>query len=285
MEAYAGFEPRVGEIRALRTFRIGPGGVLFPLFSDTPWADGTNTARCLMAPADDPAESGTGIARPNRTAPAASTPMPSAAGAANTRNARHVLAVVACWGRIIAGTRGIRAEHGRIEAIWMSETVPCDLAAMVAASYPSATTYGDVENMLSAHSPTVLDCYEPEMSRQHTKQFAVRLTAALGVVISLLPTHWLGGYNSARAIWAGELSVVFVAMALAWPRHSDVASKLRVLMLIAMAIWVAAPLGGAAATYLLRVPLILIGALALLDRRLGARAAGRFPAQIGTSGD
>ena len=284
MEAYAGFEPRVGEIRALRTFRIGAGGVLFPLFSDTPWADGQNTAQCLMAPADNPADPSTGHRAPEPDCACGLYAYANAAAAEHPQ-ARHVLAVVACWGRIIAGTRGIRAEHARLEAIWMSEAVPCDLAAMVATSYPSATTYGDVENMLSAHSPTVLDCYEPEMSRQHTKQFAVRLTAALGVVISLLPTHWLGGYNSARAIWAGELSVVFVAMALAWPRHSDVASKLRVLMLIAMAIWVAAPLGGAAATYLLRVPLILIGALALLDRRLGARAAGRFPAQIGTSGD
>ncbi len=53
MEAYAGFEPRVGEIRALRTFRIGPGGVLYPLFSNTPWSDGTNTARCHAGAASD----------------------------------------------------------------------------------------------------------------------------------------------------------------------------------------------------------------------------------------
>ena len=273
MEAYAGFEPRVGEIRALRTFRIGAGGVLYPLFSDTPWADGQNTARCLMTPADMPHHA------PEPDCACGLYAYANAAAAEHPQ-ARHVLAVVACWGRIIAGTRGVRAEHARLEAIWMSEAVPSELTAMVATSYPSATTYRQVTDLLAAHSPTVLDCYEPELSRRRAKQFAVRLAAAVGVVVSLLPTHWLGGFNSARAIWAGELSLIVVAMALAWPRHSDVASKLRVLMLIAMAIWVAAPLGGVAATYLLRVPLILIGALALLDRRLSIRAAGRFPARI-----
>ncbi|MDP9094257.1 MAG: hypothetical protein M3N95_15310 [Actinomycetota bacterium] len=48
MDAYSGFEPQVGEIRALRTFRIGPGGLLYPLFSDHAWTDGTNTAECPL---------------------------------------------------------------------------------------------------------------------------------------------------------------------------------------------------------------------------------------------
>ena len=34
--------------------------------------------------------------------------------------ARRVLAVVACWGRVIPGTLGLRAQHARIEAIWVS---------------------------------------------------------------------------------------------------------------------------------------------------------------------
>ena len=121
MEAYAGFDPRVGEIRALRTFRIGPGGVLYPLFSNTPWSDGTNTARCRAGGASD--ESAEHRA-PEPDCTCGFYAYACEAAAAEYPNARHVLATVACWGRVIAGTRGIRAEHGRIEAIWMSETVP-----------------------------------------------------------------------------------------------------------------------------------------------------------------
>ena len=40
------FEPQLGEIRAVRTFRVGPGGLLFPLFSRRPWVDGDNEAAC-----------------------------------------------------------------------------------------------------------------------------------------------------------------------------------------------------------------------------------------------
>ena len=50
METYAGFEPQIGEIRALRTFRIGPDGKLYPLYSDTAWVDGTNTRPIATSP-------------------------------------------------------------------------------------------------------------------------------------------------------------------------------------------------------------------------------------------
>jgi hypothetical protein len=45
MDAFAGFEPQVGEIRAVRSFRVGPDGALYPLFSDQAWVDGANIAR------------------------------------------------------------------------------------------------------------------------------------------------------------------------------------------------------------------------------------------------
>ena len=34
--------------------------------------------------------------------------------------ARWLLAVVTCWGKVVPGTRGLRAQHARIEAIWLS---------------------------------------------------------------------------------------------------------------------------------------------------------------------
>jgi hypothetical protein len=68
-------------------------------------------------------------------------------------HARHVLAVVTCWGRIVAGTRGIRSEHARIEALTLSAAVPPDLAAAVLANYPSIAFYPDASIMLNCHRP------------------------------------------------------------------------------------------------------------------------------------
>src|SRR4051794_1477530 len=116
MQAWSGFEPRMGEVRALRTFRIGPGGRLYSLSSDIAWPTGTNTAQCLTPQPGAPASH----AAPNPDCTCGFHAYGSETAAAEDPKSRHVLAVVACWGRIIAGTRGIRAEYARIEALWMS---------------------------------------------------------------------------------------------------------------------------------------------------------------------
>jgi uncharacterized protein DUF4191 len=168
VEAYTGFEPLVGEIRAVRTFSIGPDGELRPLrefFGAPPWTAQVNTARCL--PSD-----GSGLPRPSTPDKLPhDSPDPGCTcgfyaygtpGAAEENShARSVLAVVSCWGRVIAGTRGIRAQHARIDAIWMSEYfIPAILAERVAARYPGVAVYADRDAMLAAHPPTELDCYE-----------------------------------------------------------------------------------------------------------------------------
>src|SRR5690242_10479173 len=149
MEPYAGFEPQVGEIRAVRTFRIGAGGWLYPLFGTTKWTDGPNTARCRHRP-PDPAN-------------AHDAPDPDCAcgfyaygddvAAAEYAHARHVLAVVSCWGRVIAGTRGVRAEHARIDGLWMSPAVPAELAAAVGVNYPGSRIYADRATLLRECPP------------------------------------------------------------------------------------------------------------------------------------
>ncbi len=113
MDPYGGLEPQVGQIRALRTFRIGPDGALYPLFSKEPWEDGVNTARCLRK--DRPPHPG-----PDPDCTCGFYAYGGEQWVGEHPQSRHVLAVVACWGRIIAGTRGLRAEHFRIEALWLS---------------------------------------------------------------------------------------------------------------------------------------------------------------------
>ena len=278
MEAYAGFEPRVGEIRALRTFRIGPGGVLYPLFSNTPWADGTNTARCHAGEASD--ESGRHRA-PEPDCTCGFYAYARQAGAGEYPNARHVLAVVACWGRIIAGTRGIRAEHGRIEAIWMSETVPPDLAAQVVHHYPGAASYSDKSAMLAAHPPTVLESYEIEAPRERTmKRIGLRLSIIVALIVGVLPSRWLGSNHDARIVWAGELCFFLIGVTILRRRRSDVAAQRRMLLFAAVALWLVAPFAGAVGVILLRLPLVQIAALMMIQRVVMARAASSFPAEV-----
>lgn len=150
MEAFGGFEPQVGEIRALRTFRIGPGGVLYPLFVDRAWTPGTNTSLCRLPqptgqhltwraphPAPDP-DCGCGFYAYADDTSAGEYP-----------HSRHVLAVIACWGQVIAGTRGVRSQHARIEALWISPKVPNELKAAVTAHYPDLSVYGTKTAMLN----------------------------------------------------------------------------------------------------------------------------------------
>ena len=278
MEAYAGFEPRIGEIRALRTFRIGPGGVLYPLFSSTSWSDGTNTARCHAGAASD--ESAEHRA-PEPDCTCGFYAYAGEAGAAEYPNARHVLAVVACWGRIIAGTRGIRAEHGRVEAIWMSDTVPPDLAAQVVSRYPCVAPYSDKLAMLAAHPPTVLESYEIEAPRERaTKRVALRLAIVVALIVGVLPPHWLGSNQDARIVWAAELCFFLVGVAVLRRKRTDIAARRRMVLFAAVALWLVAPFAGAVGVILLRLPLIQIAALMMIQRAVLARAASVFPAEV-----
>ena len=141
----------VGEIRALRTFRLTGDGALLPVAHDgQPWSDGPNAARCERG-GHTPAAPGCTCgfyAYGTRRA------------AYQQAEARRVLAVVACWGRVVPGTLGLRAQHARIEALWVSRRVPRERLALVRRRYPSAAWYESRRGMLRRHRPTLLDSYE-----------------------------------------------------------------------------------------------------------------------------
>ncbi len=284
MEPYAGFEPQVGEIRALRTFRVGPGGTLYPLFSTTAWQDGPNTARCRVVQATD------GMLPPHDAPDADCSCGFYAYGnelaTGEYPYAQHVLAVVACWGRVIAGTRGIRAEHARIEAMWMSETVPVELATQVQFNYPSVEFFAEKSEMLAAHPPTHLDCYELRDPQQQT---TVRrgLQAAVGatVAVTALPASWWDhislGYVDLRVVWAAVLAFFVIgALVLARRRPADMGARRLRLQFQAVALWMVAPFAGPIGVLLLRVPLIQLTVLLWLQRRHLKQAAAKFPADI-----
>jgi hypothetical protein len=278
MEAFSGFEPQVGEIRALRTFRIGPGGVLYPLFSNDAWSAGVNTAHCRSPESrgDDTAHA---VVEPGCTCGFYAYGDEDAA--AEYPNARHVLAVVACWGRVVAGTRGLRSQHARIEAIWMSPTVPADLAAAVADRYPSTEVYVDKPAMLLAHPPTSVNCYEPPNPRDRARaRLGMRVAVITALILGVLPWSWLTSNSDALILWAAAVVAFFIA-SINYGKRVDPAARKRALICSATLLWLIAPLAGPAGILFLRVPLLQIAVVAHQQRRIALRRANCFPAQIG----
>jgi hypothetical protein len=279
MDAYAGFEPEVGEIRAVRTFRVGPSGILYPLFSNRAWTDGTNTAQCRVFRPDDGESEVHAAPEPECTC--GFYAYASAHGAAEYPNARHVLGVVACWGRVVAGTRGLRAEHVRIEAIWLSNAVPAYLVAEMRGRYPSMPVYDDKATMLAEHPPTELDCYDEPAPRERTsKTIALWLAIAVALVMGVLPWQWLRSNQDARAVWLAELAFFVLGAVVLGRKNADRAARRRSLLFLAVALWLAAPSAGAIGGLMLRIPLFQVGKVVLVQRLIGARAAGSFPADI-----
>jgi hypothetical protein len=279
MEAYAGFEPQIGEIRALRTFRIGPGGFLYPLFSDQPWTDGANTARCYVA------ELQAGVEPHETPQPGCSCgyyAYASEGAAAENAHAQHVLAVVAGWGKVIAGTRGIRAEHARIEALWMSPEVPGELAAAVATSYPSTETYVDRTVMLAEHPPTPLDCYEPEpVPASGAKRVGLRVAILSALAVGSAFEVWTWKHQDLWLVWVAELCLFVGIVALLWSSRGRARSRGAAFLYAGITVWLIAPAAGVAGVLLLRLPILEIAALGLVHRAHIKREARRFPARIG----
>jgi hypothetical protein len=275
VDPYGGFEPQVGQIRALRTFRIGPDGALYPLCSKERWHDGSNTARCLRThspPHRSPA--------PDCTCGFYAYGAEQSAG--DYPHSRHVLGVVACWGRIIAGTRGLRAEHCRIEALWLSAAVPAALVERVIRKHPSVVVHRDRSRMVTDHPPTELDCYE--RPARGSGRLAGRLwwvAAMAAAVLSMLPVDRLGGGRSAALLWV-VLGVVSGVGALPLTRRrTDVGDSRRRLLCLATSMWVFASFLGPVGLVFVRLPLLQVASIAGLQYLCLLFEGRRFPARIG----
>lgn len=273
MDAYAGFEPQVGEIRALRSFRIGRSGGLHPLFSDAAWREGTNSAVCLR-------EHPVWHDAPDSDCTCGFYAYGSEEATAEYPHGRHVLAVVACWGRVIAGTRGLRAERCRIEALWLSESVPPDLVDLVHTRYPSVALYTDRERMLAEHPLTPLDCYDAAAGGRLRRRW-LAVAALLAAALGALPSEWLGGRTTAELVW-GSLAALFLVIGITrgW-RGRDVTAYRQRLLSLAVVLWMLAPFAGVLGLFLLRLPLLELAAFLGLQRWQLHHGARTFPAEVG----
>jgi hypothetical protein len=249
---FSGTELLVGEIVGLRTFRIDDGGLLLPLYSDGAWYDGTNTAICAPPTGHHPRGP---HAVPADDCECGFYAYGSAAAAAQNRHTRYVKAIVSCWGGVVAGTRGIRAEHARIDAIWISPSAPGWLRKRVAVRYPSARVYLDETAMLAEHPLTELDCYRGSTPRRTGPFLAAALIGALVIALGLLPFQMLHASVALWTTWVlATAAAGLITMWLMFGSHG--AGHLAAAFVVAGVLaWLVAPafgLGG----WLLRVPLL-----------------------------
>ncbi len=277
MPTVGDFEPQVGEIRAVRTFRVGPGGLLFPLFSRRPWVAGGNEAACSAAPA--PGRPGTHVP-PDPDCTCGFYAYADLPAAGEYPYARHVLAVVSCWGRVIVATKGVRAQYARIEAIWLSDSVPADLARQVGERYSESTVYAERDAMLAAHAPTLLDDYESERLNGSSRRSWTRLVIGFALAAGLLPVAWTSRLPYFWVAWAVILSVLLGVGLRPHRRRPDAVLQRRRLVCVALALWMIAPFAGPAGVLFLHLPLLQITLLITVQRVAMARMARTFPAQI-----
>jgi hypothetical protein len=246
---FSGHEPLVGEIVGLRTFRVDETGLLLPLYSDRAWYDGVNTAECAPP-----------VGRDRRAHPVVAPECEcgfyaygSAQAASRNRQTRFVLAVVSCWGRVVAGTRGVRCEFARVDALWLSAKIPKWVRARIAARYPSARIYAAREAMLAEHPVSALPCYEPPAHPPVLARLGVASAAAGVLTLGLLPQAWLTG--PLLTLWWAIL--VWLALtALATAALPKVRGRAAATMLVVVALaWLVAPMFGLYG-WLLRLPVL-----------------------------
>lgn len=255
MRAFTGSEPLVGEVIGLRTFRVDESGLLLPLYSDRSWYDGPNCATCAP-PTGEPERRDHQVASPD--CDCGFYAFGSVEAASHYRNSRYVQAVVACWGSVVGGTQGVRAEHARIEAIWLGPGAPAWLVKRVAGTYPSARVYLDRERMLAEHPLSVLPCYAP-LTPRRWRRVAVPLSGAVLVGLGLVPSEVLRG-----ALWDAWLAATVVLSALVgWLLLGSrrVGHAAAAVVAASVLAWFAAPLFGLAG-WLLRLPAIRAGLVA-----------------------
>jgi hypothetical protein len=251
MREFAGCQPLVGEVVGLRTFRIDDSGFLLPLYSDGLWYDGTNTAECAPPTGHHP---GGPHAVPDEHCECGFYAYGTAAAAAQNHNCRYVQAVVSCWGGVIAGTKGFRAEHARIDAIWISPRAPMWLRRRVAGRYPSARVYAEASAMLAEHPLSELDCYIPSR-RRSGPAVAVTLAGAALIALGLLPFHTLHAQTLLWDLWLGVLGLGATITAWLLVGTRDAGHLAAAFVAAGVLAWLVAPVFGLSG-WLLRIPLL-----------------------------
>ena len=245
----------VGEIRMVRTFRVGPDGDLFPVNTVNAWRDGWNTAECgrgyeQAAPASD-CRCGFYL----YSDPAYVLTQPPG---------RQVLAVCAVNGAMQTGTRGARVERARIDAVWLGPRVSDHLAAAAQRRYPSVGVYRDRAAMDAQYPLTHVDGFRQPRVRERGRRrwrAATWFFLAIVAVLGCLPPHLVVTSMVGAVVWLAALAVGFTLLVTALAQRSPVIA----LQGMASVAWLvtAGPhtLGQVAARALFVVPMLCVAAM------------------------
>jgi hypothetical protein len=156
---------------------------------------------------------------------------------------------------VVAGTTGFRAEHARVDAIWISPSAPLWLRRRVASRYPSARIYAEAAAMLAEHPLTELDCYRPTRHRHTAPALAATVAGAVLITLGLLPFGTLHAHPALWNLWLALVTLGAVLTAWLVVGARDAGHLAAAFVAAGVVAWLVAPVFGVFG-WLLRVPLL-----------------------------
>lgn len=109
----------------------------------------------------------------------------------------------------------MRAEHGRLQAVWLHRRVPDHLVQAVQARYPDVEVLRDRDALLQRHPLTALEGYRAPRLAGHRRQVVGWLLAALAalvVLIGCLPADQLIVNRPGAVLWTASVAVVCLTL-------------------------------------------------------------------------
>ena len=165
----------------------------------------------------------------------------------------------------------MRAEHGRLQALWLHRRVPDHLVQAVRARYPDVEVLRECDALLRRHPLTALEGYRGPRLAGHPRQVASRLLAALVVLIGCLPANQLIVNAPCAVLWTAAVAVVCMTLVAGLAMRSPAVGAAGMVGLG----WVLTTTGNSAeAVWVTRLPL-LAGALLSAVLWLDLAAVGR----------
>lgn len=201
-------EPMVGEVTALRSFRLTDDGYLLPLTEAggyDPWPTTTSAAKCNRGKshlAPDPDCTCGFYAYGNRG---------WVQGNGQYLWSQIILAAVHCSGRLVAGEKGLRAEKVRLVACYVNKHAPATVQERLREHYPDVEFHQSRKSLLTAHPETHLSTYvAPPRRVIRFNISAFQMVLAFLAIPFLIFTLW-GALGSGDPMSASRLSMVIFA--------------------------------------------------------------------------
>lgn len=185
----------VGDVRMVRTFRIGPDGELFPVNSAEAWTDGWNTAICAR---------GHPHAVPDPDCRCGFYAYSDPAYVLGQPPGRQVVAVVAANGPMEVGSRGARLGRARVEAVWVGPRVGEALAAALQRRYRWVRIFRSRTEMDAAYPLTRLAGQVSPRVREPARRRLRAVTwtyIAVVAAVGCLPIHLVVRNATGASLW------------------------------------------------------------------------------------